>query len=756
MISNPIIRWLLGIDTAPHADGVVRIGWEMPLAGWVWLIGISGAMLLAWLAYLRMTPRVWTRRALIVLRASILLLMLVLVARPVLEFVEELREADRVLVLLDRSKSLQLADWRDDQGTLRTRDEQLRDAVTHIEPGGRNLAWFSFSDGFKAAQPDAIGSAEGSATDIPLALDEALRRSGTIPVGGVIILSDGRSTRPIDARLTRSLAARSVPVYAVALGSPDPLADASIVDIRVPARAFARDQVPVTVRIQPLPGAASTLELIDATTGAVLDRAVVPAGPASNQVLVASTGTTERLNLKVRLNADADDAVPANNERAATIEIIDRAVRLLMVEGAPRWEYRYIKNLLVREPSMESSIMLLSADRDFVQEGNMAVTRIPSSREEFDLFDVFVIGDVAGSQFSALQLDELRRAVTERGAGLLLIGGERAMPTQWIGTPIEDLFPMRLSTSMQRQPEPVAMEPTELATGLGLLRLGDGADHWPQELGRDGPVWSKLQWVQSLQPVDLKPTAEVLATVMGATSDSIGAGVVSMRFGAGQVVYVATDETWRWRNGIGEAYQERFWIQLVRFLSRAGLSAAATGAELTVEPSVVTTGQTATIRLDVVDEQLQRRLPDTLEATITRSTQPSERLRLTTDAATRDALVVGLAGVWQPRQAGEHEVTVTDPALGGTLTRRVTVVEPNDELAHPDTDHAALESLCSATGGRLLAIDDLAQLERVIPDRSTFSERVDRVPIWASPLALMVLVMLCGLEWAGRRMVRLA
>ena len=756
MIDHPIMRWLLGIEVDPSAAGAVRLGWEMPMAGWMWLVGITGALAIAWLAYLRMTPRPLVRRGLVALRMGILLLALVLVARPVLEFVEERREPDRILVLADRSRSLQLADWKDADGVLRTRDEQLRDAVGAIGLKGREAEWFGFAADLASVEPTALGTADGRTTDLPLAIDRALRRTAGAPIGGVVLLTDGRSTRPVDARLIRSLTARSVPVYACALGSREPIGDAAILDVQVPGKAFTKDQVPVVVQVRPLRDAPAQLELVDAATGSVVDRATVPAGEPSTQVLVVTTGPGETMELRVRLVTGGQDAVPGNNEQEATIGIIDRPVRVLMVEGGPRWEYRYLKNILVREPSMESSIMLLSADRDFAQEGNMAVTRIPSTREEFDLYDLFVIGDVAGGQFSDLQLEELRRAVTERGAGLLMIGGERAMPMQWAGTPLEDVFPMRISGSVQRQPEPVAMEPTVLATGLGLLRLGDGEDHWPTELGQGGPAWSRLQWMQVLPFEDLKPTSEVLATARGSTTEPMGAAVVSMRFGAGHVVYVATDETWRWRNGVGEAYQERFWIQLVRYLSRAGLSAAGTGAQLAVEPTTVTVGQAATIRLDVKDGLVQRRLPDALDAVVTRSMQQDDTVRLSTDAATKESLVVGLSGVWQPRQAGEYEVTVADAALGGPLVARVKVIEPDDEFANPETDHGTLESLCTATGGRLLGRDDLAALGTVIPDRSTFTERIDRVPIWSSPLALILLVLLCGTEWSIRRAVRLA
>ncbi len=752
----PVIRWLLGIEVDPSASGAIRLGWENPLPGWMWLLGLAAACALGWLAYTGMTRRRIARRILETLRVAILMLVLILVARPTLEFVEEARDPDRILVLADRSLSLQLGDWKDTSGTLRTREEQLHAAAAAMQTGDRRVEWFGFDDDLQPVNKGELGAPDGKSTDIPLAIERALRRTTGAPIGGIVLLTDGRSTRPIDARVEKALQARSIPVFAVALGSTEPIGDAAILEVQAPARAFIKDQVPVVVRVRPLREGIGELELVDTESGAVLDRTRVAPGEPTTEVLVATTETGEPLKLSVRLRVVGDDAVPANNERSVTISVLDRPVRLLMVEAYPRWEYRFVKNLLVREPSMESSIMLLSADRDFTQEGNMAVARLPMSREEFDLYDVFMIGDVAAGQFSDQQLDELRRAVTERGAGLLLIGGERSMPTQWIGSGLDDLFPMRLSSTMERVPEAVTMVPTTTAQSLGLLRLGDGEQEWPTELSLEGPTWSRLQWMQRIPFADLKPTAEPLAEAMGATTEPVGAAVVAMRYGAGQVLYTATDETWRWRNGIGEAYQERFWIQLVRFLSRASLSVGGTGTQLSVDPEVVTVGQPATVRLDVKDSLVQRKLPESLDAEAQQASTSRGRIRLTTDAATKGSLVVGLTGVWRPTTPGDYTITVADQAFGTPLTTTVHVIEPDDEFARPETDHHMLHALCTATGGRVLTDDDLTSLDRVIPDRSVFTERVERTRLWASPLALMVLVLLCSLEWAGRRWLRLA
>lgn len=73
--------------------------------------------------------------------------------------------------------------------------------------------------------------------------------------------------------------------------------------------------------------------------------------------------------------------------------------------------------------------------------------------------------------------------------------------------------------------------------------------------------------MQRIDPSSVKPTAEILADARrrfpAGGSAATSAAVLTMRFGAGRVAYVATDETWRWRYGRGESYQERFWLPLI-------------------------------------------------------------------------------------------------------------------------------------------------------------------------------------------------
>src|SRR5262249_3534842 len=139
--------------------------------------------------------------------------------------------------------------------------------------------------------------------------------------------------------------------------------------------------------------------------------------------------------------------------------------------------------------------------------------------------------------------------------------------------------------------EPVTMIATPTADGLGVLRLAESAVNgswWPPKLSDPGTGWSQLRWSQKIDRHTLKPTTEGLALARPAlargTSPDETPLVMSMRFGAGRVIYVATDEIWRWRYGRGEFFTERFWLQIVRLLGRESVARSGKSAILQVLP----------------------------------------------------------------------------------------------------------------------------------------------------------------------------
>jgi hypothetical protein len=764
------VRWLLGLDAIPADAPVVRWAWERPLPAWAWAAAVVGAALAAWLSYRQVDVGPGRRRTLAVIRAFSIAFLVALVAGPVLEVPRERIEPDAVLVLADRSRSLEIEDTTGADGTPRTRDAVLRSiaAQSPLDSLGaeHRVTWFGFAEALSPLPRDArggvaVGEATGERTLLAQSIDQALARTSGRPVSAIVLLTDGRTTDPPDRALVRRLQSEGIVVSSVALGADAALGDASVADVQAPRRAFVRDLVPVEASVErrgPARTRAMRVELVDRSTGAVLDSAELAprAGTADaareTVQLVATPPASGDASWEVRV-ADASaarDLIPANDRRAVPIAIVDRPVRILYVDGYPRWEYRYLKNLLQRERSVESAVMLLSADRDFAQEGNTPIARLPRTREEFDRFDLFVIGDMPASFFTGEQLAEVRRAVSERGMGLVVIGGERSTPRSWAGSALEDLLPFSGPYELDRVPDAVNLVPAPASGRMGVLRLSDDPKgDFPEELRSPDEAWSRFEWVQRIAPASLKPATEVLAQSLQSVDGSPTPLVVSMRYGAGLVTYVATDEVWRWRNGRGETYPERFWIQLLRAAARPSLGTGREEVRIAVDAGRAIVGEPVRIEVEVPPGTQASRV--SLEAVASDAGMPPVEVEAVPGPGG------GFVATWTPETVGRWTVRPREPTLAALAGPGAVIEVSRDdaELRDAEADRPLLETLARETGGRVVSPADLEALVASIPNRSIVTENPIRDALWNSPAALLALLGLLGSEWVLRRLSRL-
>jgi hypothetical protein len=788
-------------------DAGVEFGFARPLPAWGWLLVLIGAGVLAGWSYRRLAGGRPARAALAVLRASVLAAIVLVISGPQLVRPNDRVERDWVLVLVDRSASMTIPDAPAGQSRT-TREEQLRAALDASGPmwsglsRAHDVVWMGFDRGAfdLRASPDGapdLGRPEGRGTSLGAALDQALRRAAARPVSGVVILSDGRSTDEPDHAAIRRLQADHIPVVTVPLGSPEPVTDLAIDSAEAPSMAFIRDTVPVQVRIErlgagegaaPAEPARAEVELVDRATGIVLDRQpAVFSGDEARVSLKAHPDQAGQASWLVRLIPAGPDLIPANNQASLSVELVDRPLRVVYFDGYPRWEYRYIKNLLVREKSISSSSLLLAANRRSVQEGDVTLDAIPRSQEEWARFDVVILGDVRPEMFSREQMEQLREHVASRGGGLLWIGGPGATPVAWSQSPLADLLPFRIADPqsggvlVKAWSEPVTMARTELAARLGLLELADtgapdaGADPgWPSRLSDPATGWSNLRWAQRIDAGAIKPTAEVLATLTPASAPGGSAGgspaVLSMRYGAGRVLYVATDETWRWRYARGEALQERFWLPLIRMQGRESLARSAKPATLEAAPRRALVEQPVRIALRLLDQSLvDQRLPAITVRVEPARQDPAGReaaegpapvqLRLALeDEGTGRAITQTYSTTWLPAEPGRYTATVSEPTLASLrLTAPIEVSYPDDELRRPRTDHALLARLSQETTGKVLEPDALSSLPGLLPKRDLrIAGAPDVETLWDRPMVLAVLLGLLTVEWVGRKLIQLS
>lgn len=725
----------------------------------IWALVIAGVMVVSvsWWSYVGIRGSRPRRAVLGTLRALTLGLTLALLAGPAMEWPRERQERDVVQLLVDRSASLQVRDAVDQDGTRITRDALVRrmlaDPVWKALAGSHDLAWNAMAARCTPMSGVAApGDADGKRTLISNAIQQALRTNGARPLAAVVLLTDGRSQDQPDASLLRSLKAAGAPVIAVALGDPAGMTDRGIVQVEHSSRAFPRDMVPVQVSVSGGSSEAVQVVLRDRADGRVLDQrtAELDSDHRGRVTLTGRRMVAGEADWEVTLSPAGEDADPSNDTRPVHVTFVDRPLRVLYVDGWPRWEFRYLKNLLLREEGVESSVMLLSADRDFAQEGTVPLARMPVTEQEFAAFDVIVLGDVPGGFLDDARQKAMRELVGRGGAGLLWIGGERATPGSWRGRPMEDLLPFRNGVETGRWDEPVSMAPTPLATRLGLLELGEKDEAWPSELTASGAPWARLEWAQRIDPRDLKPTVEAWAMAEPVRASRGGKGssvalplVLSMRFGAGSVAYVGTDETWRWRHGRGETLQERFWIQIIRHLARQALRGTSDRPLIEVEPSSVAVEQPTRISVD---------------------SSGGSRDRLVVEARRRDGAEVmeielrpdgrgRLVAVWAPPREGDWTLLAPGSGVGEA---HVQVRSEEPEMLETLPDHDLLRRLAEASGGRVITAAELSKLSELVPSRSIVVRQPVQWPLWQRWPLYALLVTLLLAEWLGRRSLRLA
>ena len=650
---NDLVAQLFGLEELSLGDEGVRFSFarEIPAWGWALTLVVVGAF--AGWSYWRLLGSRAGRTALACVRVATLMLLVCVIAGPQLVRSNDRTERDWVVVLVDRSASMGVEDTGD--GELRlAREAQLGAAVRDAWPmfsaltQDRNVLWLGFDAGAydldttigPSGAPIGVdlGDPTGQRTSLGAALDQALRRVAARPVSGVVVLSDGRSIDAPSRAALRRLQNELIPVFGVPLGSPEPVSDLAVREVDAPRIAFVDDVVPVSVRLEHSGASASgaTIRLIDETSGEVLDERRIGAdefgGGAATVTLSSKPETPGEVRWAVRVEPDTRDLIEENNSASVSLELLDETLRVVYFDGYPRWEYRYVKNLLLREGSIDSSTLMLSSNKRFIQEGDTTLETLPRSPEEWGEFDVVVLGDLRSEMFSEEQLEQIRELVAVRGAGLLWIAGPGATPASWRGSALADLLPFRDGRSsdeaLRAWDEPVTMAPAPASERLGLLRTAErgepgDVDGWQSRLSDPRTGWSQLRWAQRIDRAVLKPTADVLAVAAPVSGGSSAVDapdatpiVISMRYGAGKVIYVGTDEIWRWRYGRGEELPERFWIPLVRHLGRESLSRSDRGAELEVAPKRALVDQPVRVRVGLIDQAIVDSSPRSLTVTI--------------------------------------------------------------------------------------------------------------------------------------------
>ncbi len=622
----------------------------------------------------------------------------------------------------------------------------------------------------KLLQPNGLATSVGSAITGVLGELRGQR------VAGVVVISDGRSTveSNVDAAIEMAHGFRNpVPIHTVTVGSIHPPRDLSVNRVVAEPVVFVKDLVAVKAIIgqhgydkderilvelidQDDPGAPLASQTI--TVGEIDQKTGKPARETESELRFQpdDAGT---MNLAVRVQPAGGDMNPRNNLSVTQVEVKDAKIRVLYVEGYPRWEYRYLKNSLKNEKTVTLSTFLFSADENFAQEGNRPITRLPLSVEEWQDYDVIIFGDVDPLDLRLDQMEAMEQFVRERGGGFALIAGERYAPQRYTNTPLARLLPVEIDP--MAGPDRVnrvsgfKFQPTQDGQRSPILRF----ERAPEKNDETIAAFPELFWYKRV--VGLRPGAIVLGqhpTAILPSGEPVPL-LVTGRYGAGKTIFSSIDSTWRWRWHTGVAFFDAYWVNQIRWLSRNKLLAADRRFELSTDRTEPDLGQRVEVQLQVLDRSLEN-MPDELTVIVTDAIGlelPSMKVQRTG----RESFIY--SGHFIPPAEGDYaftldaqEVASLFGLLGGERSNSMPRTQINVKLASRENeqlslDTETLERLSSQTQGRHITVADMGELAAEIPDMGRPVEDNLSLPLWDTKLALILFATILTIEWIWRK-----
>lgn len=717
--------------------------WSLAISAVIILV-TAGLCLMAW----QRSGYAKSQGVLEFIRLVIVVLLAAMLNQP--EWVEEFRpeEKPQVVILVDGSPSMETLDV--ESAVTGAKRVSRKEAIASLTA---ESAWASLTERMDVTV-QSFGNAEvGTRSDLFTPLKQAPEKFSNLI--GAVLISDGdwnEGQPPVQA--ATSLRMKEIPIFTVPVGSPVRLPDVELLSLGAPTFGVAGKAVRIPFTVEStLPREFITTVKLTSSSGEEVSRDVriSPMGRTSDSLLWNPESTGD-FTLTLTVPKHADDTLPDNNQLTAPIAIREEKLKVLVVESFPRWEYRYLKNALSRDPGVEVSCLLFHPGLDKVGGGSKDyIKEFPAGLDELSKFDVVFLGDVGleEGQLTTENCRLLKGIVEHQASGLVFMPGGRGRQASLLETELDDLYPVIMD---ELQPDgwgsrtPGHFELTELGRRSLLTRLADTRDD-------NLSVWEDLpgfQWYAAV--VRAKTGCETLAVHQNiANKHGRVPLLVTRTFGAGKVLFMGTDGAWRWREGVEDKYHYRFWGQVVRWMAYQRNMAKGETMRLYYAPDQPQVRQTLVLHANVVESSGEPLANGDVTARITSPSGKAETVRFTSAG---DEWGV-FDGRFTSDEPGKHQVRLFCKQTNATLDTSFFVQGDAAETPGKPARPEVMEEIARVSHGKVLAPDKLEQLVQSLASLPEPSPSIRRVQLWSHPATAGLILLLLTVFWIGRKAVGL-
>lgn len=743
-----------------RGDFVFESGWSL----WQWIALLVGIPLILLWSYRRRWLSRGARIGWLItsLRVALFVLLILMLSRPALVLSSLQPKESLLAILADNSMSMGIVDSLTQRPRGEAVSELLAPQSDFIEALDEKFHLRRFR--FAAAAERREGNDfdldyTGAQTNIRAGLEGILTQTRNLPLGGIVLVTDGRDTASRElSRTLAELKARKIPVHTVGVGPETLSKDVEIAQVSVPRTLLPETMASarVTVRHRGFGGSRGRLEVRE--NGSLVDSQEILLPRDSDNTTVEASLFPRQKGLKTyefRIVPLNGEEIEVNNTRTALVDVRDTRPKVLYVEGHPRWEFKFIRRALDDDEYIHLETFLRTALNKFYRLGIESETTLasgfPTQREGLFEYDGLILGSLESSFFSYGQMEIVRDFVAQRGGGFLMLGGSQSFQSgKYRNTPIEEVLPVWLpddsatgSGIYSQGTVPVSL--SDFGRGHPALRLPDDDMGQPRS-------WDHLPQLKDWNVVDRpKPGAVTLAEVTTPSARTPRPLLAFQRFGRGQALALMTSSTWQWqmKQDSKDKSFETFWRQITRWL----VSTAKPPVTVETDRETYSRDEPIRVRAEVRDKSYHAINDAQVEATIT---TPSGRTVVR--PLVWDAREDGVYRVeWIPDEDGLHEVAIQaherageQPEIGEAKSYFVTAGGLR-EYFDPVRKTDFLRKLAQETGGNYYNLADVKRLPEEILYTPSTSSVTEVREIWDMPINLLLLLALLSAEWILRK-----
>jgi uncharacterized membrane protein len=783
--------------------------WGSPhwMTGAFVLIGVATATLL-W-SYIRARTNPSVRVFAAVLKGLAFTALALILIEPLLTGSRPRRGANAFVILADNSQSLLI---RDDKAA-GSRGEWVRKLLqkettwkTRLEQDF-DVRGYVFDSHLRAVDGFEGLAFDGTATALTTSLSALSRRFRGLPLAGVLLVTDGNRTDVGDVDWSGL-----PPIYPVVPPARGVAKDVGVNQVSVSQTNF--ESAPVVVRADVSAIGFSGQKIVATVTdesGKVLERQGLESagdgkplsfrfqfrperkGVSFYQVHAAAAAVEEK---EGPVDADQSSSTSreqtlANNNRLLVVDQGDGQYRVLYVSGRPNWEFKFLNRAIEEDKQVQLVGLIRIAKRqakfDFRSSGSRSTSALfdgfdhpdadtaerhdepvfvrlatldgeelrggfPKAADQLYRYHAVVLDDLEAGFFTPDQQTLLRNFVSQRGGGLLMLGGtDSYIEGKYDRTPIGEMLPVYLNrqvASPDRDDAKYRLELTREGWLQPWVRTRKTEDEEHQRLA----TMSEFDILSHVGTI--KPGAVVLSKVRNSDSD-LAPALVAQQFGKGHVAALLIGDFWRWhmrRDNQAEDDLDRSWRQTVRWL----VGDVPGRLEVGIRPKAGTTVPAIDITVRVRDSEYRPLDNAKVSLRITRA--GADDLALDAEPDGREAGTY--ASTYVTKQPGAYRVVATATAPDGSAIGEREAgwaAQPGaDEFAHLEPDREYLSKIASQTGGEMV---DGRSLDSFVASLSTRHAPISEPwtsPLWHTPLYFLVAVVCLLAEWGLRRVNGLA